>query len=342
MKNKNIFLFLLSIFISFSLLAQEPQIDFSSIEDLSEVRVKNIQRIIDYKKRNSHDYTIAQIEALKIQLEDIAKSTTELTFVPRGTKLIEIKDNSLKYTQEDLHVRAHTLLDFEGFKYLQNKKGEITFKVLKSSTTSTKKVTTLYRGPEQFERIEKAIINDPDDKKLQIQYSVQANIGLRFLGVTKDLLQTSETSANTFGLHSNIYLSKTAPFFIGITTALDSLATTNNTGRVSLKTVGIGPVIKYSEIDSSHHFTLGARSALYSSIDSNDSTISSLNVSETSIEAGYQYEKKDASRYPLLYGVSFKRSWLKAKSEQGTFINPTNTFDNAITFSLGLKGGFLW
>src|SRR5690606_34635718 len=137
----------------------------------------------------------AQVEALTIQLKDIAASPVVYANVPKATLLIGVDDDKVYKTTKDITVKAHTIQDANRFRYLVNKNGEIKYKVYVNNISNIKEITNLYHRPHYFSRIKKVQKVSPFDKRFD--YSLKFNLhgGLTLNQYTNQIVGGTENYA---------------------------------------------------------------------------------------------------------------------------------------------------
>ncbi|MBT4791332.1 MAG: hypothetical protein HON90_07160, partial [Halobacteriovoraceae bacterium] len=293
------------------------KINHQLIKEFSKYRQTNLSDLIKKKQKLAKKkYKFFELEALKIQLKDIAQSPIRTFNIARGTHLIRVSDNKLVYTPKTIKVHGHALLDFYKYRYLVDKKGQLSYKVYYHDTTDIKAITNLHRPPYQFIRLakkEKIIVHDKN-----FGYSLKLNLhtGLSSPEYTKSLLGNPSQFAPLFRLESTVLSNKNFLFNSGLTFMYESISGKFiSNGSYNISSFSLGPSFKYYSFYDKYGLIIQPRFSISSTAayTKNDESYK-VNLSETSLLVGL--EKENTSKNgKFTLGYTFQRKWIRANTK---------------------------
>ncbi len=317
--------------------------DKEIIDQFSKYQDQNIQEIINQAQLNKPKrFSTAQIEALKIQLQDIAQSPVRVEEIPKGAKLIRLKDNKVVYTPKTISVKAHTLLDYNKYRYILNKDGKITYKVLYKNIVSVRQIKNLYRPPQRFKRLEKTQKLSIYDKNLLKSFDLKLHTGLINSHYTQDLLQTKESFTPLLRLEMGLIADTSFILNPGMSFALETFqGNLSNGGSYSLNSVSIGPTFTTKPLINQFSLIVQPRFSLISRVQIKDKGKQyTVNNSETALLLGLEkeYDSKDFKDYS--FGFNWQRKWYKTDTKDIILeTSSVSSYDDSFSLSLGYRFG---
>lgn len=317
----------------------------SILEELSELRIKNIHEILAVKKRDfSVKYSNSDLQALRVQLEDISKSPLFTARILKNTSIYDVKTNKKHYLTKDVNVRVHTLDDYDKFLYIINKSGELAYRVDHNSVVNIEQITDLYHKPHKFTPIKQ-------QKKLKIEddqfkYSMHINFhgGFNFPRYTKEVLVDPQGLSTHLKTEVGLITNHSFLFDYGLTTAYEAVKGDLSDGTYSIKTLSLGPEIKTRPFFYNTKFTLGSRISLISDVLETRSSGSKVHkLSELTLSLGAEREIQFKEIGTLIWGVNFQRKWLRAKVQNEVFnISSSDNYDESIALYIGHQSDWTW
>lgn len=325
-------------------------IDFSVVDELSEVRQKNIVNIVEQQQRKAGKkvrYSTSQIAALKLQLSDISKSPVRKVYIPKGTKLIKVTNDQVYYTNQGFYAKAHTLLDFTRQRYIINEKDELAYRVKYDHITDIKDITTMYREPHQFVRLKRKVKKNNLDKNLKYSLLFNSHFGLNWPEYTEKLLGDPSIFAPTLRLEMGVVSKFKFDYQIGFTGMYESLSgSLDDGGRYSARAFSFGPLIKSKPIWDAYRLVAQLRLSLSSnlSVSRSDSTVD-YDLSENSLLLGLEKETSLGRGYgKFLFGYNVQRKWIKAAASgrNRASVNARTRFDDSFALYIGHRSDWIW
>lgn len=321
--------------------ADFEQKDRDNINVFTIEKRQSINEIVKSAKRDStRNLTPDQVKALKLQLEDIAKSPTRLIQVFKGTRLIRIKDNQIVYTPRTFTARAHTLTDYYKNRYIVNKEGELVYKIFYENTSDIKQITTLYRTPHYFKPLkQKKNLNIIDIKEPVYHFNFKFHTGLNYPEYTQSLLPDPSSFAPVLRLEGNYWLANNFKFDPGFTFSFESISG-NMAGdnKYSIVSYSVGPQIRTKPIwDSDFALYTQVRISLYSNLSyTTTSETQDIELAETALVIGAENNKAKTN---FNYGFNIQRKWIKANTTD-LVAQVSNRVDYDDSFAVFL--GYIW
>jgi hypothetical protein len=322
---------------------REPEI----LDQLSELRKNNINEIITVRKRNNKNkYTNSDIQALRIQLKDIAKSPLFIGRLTRGVYILDLKTQKKKYLTKDINVKVHKLADYDKYLYIINKKGELKYRVYNSSVQNISNISNLNHRPKYFSPVKSVQKVEKFDKNFNYAMNINFHGGFNFPRYTRELL-TDTTGISTQTRVEIGFLTKHDFLldygFSGMYEAAAGSLSANN-GRYTIKTFSLGPVMKTKPLIGNFQFTLASRMSVISDVLETRSTVTRVHkLSEISLSFGMERQIKSAHFGLFTWGANFQRKWLRAKAQNVSFnLSSTDNYDESITLYIGHQSGWTW
>jgi hypothetical protein len=317
------------------------------LDELSELRKRNINEIIQVKKRDiKNKYTSSEMQALRIQLEDIARSPLYVARLNRGTFILDIKTHKKLYLTKDINVKIHKLADYDKYLYIINKKGELRYRVYNSSAQNISDITNLYHKPRFFKPVVSVQKVETFDKNFKYTMNINLHGGFHFPRYTKELLTDTTGISTQTRVELGFLTNHDFIFNYGFTGMYEatagSLSTAN--GLYTIKTFSMGPIIKTKPLIGGFQFSLASRMSIISDVLETRSTVSRVHkLSEISLSLGVEKETKSSEYGSFIWGVNFQRKWLRAKAQNVAFdLSSTDNYDESLTLYVGHQSDWVW
>lgn len=237
---------------SFSALAQDD-LDLSSIRKMEDqlpdydVHQKTTEEInLEYTNRRFLP------PSRPVSQEKIKNSETELGSIKAGAILMRLSDNKPLRVTKPIYTKFYRKEDEQGFKYLINKDGSMTYRIESRFVESIKPELALYEPPLRYTPAPQNITRTEYDRKLSILPEASFYIGQVQGDFMKDLFNDSEAGTGTstqYALH--LATKWKLPIKIGGVFHLEK-AQYNLTagGKVDYSSYSFGPQFKTRDFDS--------------------------------------------------------------------------------------------
>ncbi len=322
-----------------------PRINDKVIEEFTKIREENIEKILKANYPGSEQrFKVAEIESLRVQLKDISKSAIRVNHIPRGKRLIRLTDNKSFYAPKNLTVRAHVLLDYNRYKYIVNKQGNMLYKVHLDDSTYINKVTNLYRAPYKFTRLPKKIKKNYQDK--QFDYSLKGNIhtGLSVPNFTRSYLKEPSGFAPLLRFEFTVMSHSQWLFDSGLTFMYENISgDIAGGGNYNYSSFSLGPTFKSRPFWKNYSLILSPRVAATSRLSYTDSFNSeSLWMSETAMLAGLEKMSKYKKYGKFVWGFNYQRKWLRTNVFSVLESKSQANYDDSFAFYIGHQSDWVW
>lgn len=240
--------FLALLFVS----SVKAQVDLSAVRQLDEQLpdYSNYQQSVEEIdiERQQNKY----LPPKKIVTIEQIKNSPILYGAVRPKSLIRNLESNKNYEVEHLmYVRYYGLEDENGFKYLQNKDGTVTWRIRSHFVEPIKEELALYEPPLRYTPAPTNIVRANFDKKLSIPPELSFYAGLTQGDYMADLFEDSKAKTGTstqYGVH--FFTQWKLPVKVGA--VLHYERTTYNLdggGQVIYSSPSLGPQIKTREFD---------------------------------------------------------------------------------------------
>lgn len=327
---------------------QTEKIDFKLIKEFEQYKKNNVAEILnEIKMQKDHKYNNFELEALKVQLEDISKSDIQLTHIPKGSKLTRLKDGRFVYPSKSMTVRSYTLLDFNKDKYIVDKNGKMTHKIPYQETTDIKDVSNLYRRPHKFIRYKKkSVVSNLNDNFFPLSLHFNLHSGLNIPTYTNDLVG-SKTSITALFRSEITLLSESKLFFnSGPTLMYEAFAgNLENGGTYSINSLSAGPTFKIQNFINELSFLFQPRLSLFSEAKVPRTTTSTdiLKLSETSLLLALETRQNLGPFGIFNIGFNIQKKWINTNTQKANYTISDNTkTDDAIGVYIGHRSDWIW
>lgn len=319
------------------------QIDLTAIKKLDE----ELPNYSDYKQADE-EMDIQRTEGTFhprpiIRFEKIKNSGTELGSLQKGTLIRKIQTNENYQTYKQMFVRFYRQPDENGFKYLVNHDGSVTFRVRSGYVESIKEDLVLYEPPSRFTPAPQ-IIRSEYDKKLSLPPEVTFYAGLVKGDFMVDLFNDSEASRGTstqYGFH--MFTNWALPIKAGGVLHYERTSyNLRDGGKIIYTAPSIGPQFKTKDFDwFSNPLRFQAQFRISPFAKASAETIhgpADIKFNSADFLASVEFPFKNRLGEFVL-GFFLQNQWLNIKSQKSAVeVNATNRTNK--TFGLSLAQVF--
>lgn len=181
------------------------QVDVSAIKKLDE----ELPTFEEYKE-SEEEINIARqdrkfVPPVKvIPLEDIQRSGTQMGSLKPGAPIQNLENDKNYKVAKQIYIRFFNLEDENGFKYIQNKDGTVSWRILSRFVVPIKEELSLYEPPLKYTPAPDNIVRAEYDKKLSIPPEITFLAGLVQGDFMQDLFNDTRARSgisNQYGVH---------------------------------------------------------------------------------------------------------------------------------------------
>lgn len=315
-----------------------------NLKVLREKELESVNQIIN-SKFNNYDQT--QKEVVKIKTEDILKSPLFKGYINKDAVLYNLITRKQEVLTKNSFVKAYSLLDDEGYYYLQNENGTVTYKVRESDLAQISLISNMYEPPKKFVPVikEKKEFN-LKDKSLSISPIFNYHTGRTRPTFLRDLTNDSTHTGTISRFELKTMGNFNFPVNIGLSLLYtDIKANIGATGeKYNLNSLAIGPTISITNIMEDLidiNFIASVHSSIFSQLRETRLTQTlDYTLTQTMILLGVE-KQIDLFIGKAMLGANFQRQWSKASSDEfNADVNSQNNHDDSYALSLGW--GFDW
>ncbi len=184
-------------------------------------------------------------------MDEIKNSGTQMGAVQGGVPFRDLKTNKNFTVSRRMFVRYFNQEDEHGFKYVQNKDGTITWRVLSRYVEPIKEELALYVPPLRYTPAPENIVRAEYDKKLSIPPEVSFYTGVVQGDFMKDLFNDNKAKSglsNQYGLH--FFTQWKLPIKAGGVLHYEKASyRLDNGGQVLYQAPSLGPQFKTKEFE---------------------------------------------------------------------------------------------
>lgn len=309
------------------------------IEDLGKLKREVYEQVIKNKKAR---FKVAYREALKLRIQDILSSDTFYGLIRKGSRLVKLEDDSFYYTTKDIFVQAFKQKDFEGFQYLKNKDGSVSYKALVSNVAHIDRTVNLYEEPIFWKPVNKKDISTDIDKNLSVDLDFEINLGLVSANYLKSISQSNvSASINSYSLKS--YADWNFPISLGAMIEWERLSGQTTRGDLQGDSLFTGFILRTPKFYNDLYCSLVTKVSLISNmteIRNNDNNSHKFSKSSIGLNL-HHYRSTFLGR--LVFGFQFQRQWSISNTPKfAQNINANSAYDDIITLSIGLNQKWLF
>lgn len=325
---------------------KKKYVDFSVLDTIRARHEEDLLKFTEPEYVKKLPYS--QRQAVKVQREDILKSGTYVGTVKRHAILVNVNDNSTQYIPKNIAVKAYRLKDQNGYRYLENRDGTITFKIQASEISNIAETVKMHEKPFEFVReVKEEKIKFYDDHLDSfIQYNFHA--ALSEPEYTKDLVNDESGNYALISRHElAAYARWEFPFQAGVTASYESFdMRLDNQGKARGSFIAMGPAIKTHKlpfINTELHYFMNYQVGILSTLRENRQTGSTdYQFNQNSFLIGVE-QQKDTSFGKFIYGFTFQRRWLKSKNTQYKLdLDTDSAQDDSFGFFIGMGADKKW
>lgn len=228
------------------------QVDLSAIKELDD----ELPNYTDYKQSDEEIEFSRQSRRFRppvrtISLEEIKGSGTQMGAVNVGAPVRELSTNKSYKIHKHMFVRYFNREDEHGFKYIQNKDGTVTWRILSRYVEPIKEEVNLYVPPHRYTPAPDNIVRSEFDKKLNLPPEVAFYSGVVQGDYFKDLFNDNKAKSglsNQYGIH--IFTQWKLPVKAGAVLHYEkSSYRLDNGGQVIYSAPSFGPQFKTREFE---------------------------------------------------------------------------------------------
>lgn len=321
------------------------QMDLSAIKELDE-------ELPNYSENKySDEDVLIRRQARKfrppsriILLEEIKNSGTQMGAIQPGIPVRDLKTNKNFTITKPMFIRFFNQEDEHGFKYIQNKNGTVTWRILSRYVEPIKEEIALYVPPLRYTPAPENITRAEYDKKLSLPPEVSFYAGAVQGDFMKDLFNDNKAKSglsNQYGLH--FFTQWKLPIKAGAVLHYEKASyRLDNGGQVLYQAPSIGPQFKTKEFEifgnpirfqTQFRFSPFARASA-------ETTAGKIIYRFNSADLLTSIERPIKNRFgEFVLGFYFQSQWLNLK-EQSRFVNVNPTNETNKSFGLSLSQVF--
>jgi hypothetical protein len=181
------------------------QEDFESIRKLDESLPTYSEQVISDDEIKFNRETRNFSPPIKIiSMEKILGSGTQMGAISSGSPIRNIESNSNHHVSKLFYVKYFNLEDENGFKYIQNNDGTVSWKILSRYVAPIKEEIALYVPPLRYTPAPKNIVRTEYDYKLSILPELSLYTGVVQGDYMQDLFDDNKARSglsNQYGIH---------------------------------------------------------------------------------------------------------------------------------------------
>lgn len=276
----------------------------------------------------------------KVPLEKILSSGTQYGAISRGSYLRNIDDNKNYSVVQLIYVKVYNLEDEHGFKYIQNKDGKTTHRVLSRFVEPIKEETSLYEPPLRYTPAPLNIVKAEYDEKLTIPPEASVYLGLAQGHYMVDLLNDKKAmsgTSNQYGLH--LFTNWKLPIKAGAVFHYERTSyNLSNGGQAIYSSPSVGPQFKTREFEILGHpirFQTQFRVSPFAKANVKTSA-GETNFKFNSADLLVSIERPIKNRFgEFVLGLYGQSQWLNIKDRPANVrVNATNATNNSYGISI--------
>lgn len=328
---------------------QEKNKEDNILYELNLNKERRVEELIKEKQfvtdNNKTKYSKLELFKLKVKLEDIIQSELVVVEVPRGSKLINLRNDDVEYLTQDLTARVYSKTDADKFLYIIDKKGALRYKVHHSLPARINRVTDLFKEPKSFQRLKKKKKITLYDKDFDYTLRLGIHTGVTNTHFTKKVISDTAQFATLFrsevGAVSNINF----PLQFGFSGYYEAITgDLTDDGKFSTKTFSAGPIIMKPKLLFNYDFIVQPRLSLSSRLnESRSDEIIIHKLNETSLLFSLEKVNKTKAFGNVVLGYNFQRKWIQPKAQSGALdVGTSSRFDDSIAIFIGHRSNWIW
>lgn len=321
------------------------QMDLSAINELDEelpnyTDNKQSDEEIRIQRQSRHFRPPKRI----IGMEEIKNSGTQMGAIQAGVPVRDLVTNKNFTISKPIFARYFNQEDEHGFKYIQNKSGTVTWRILSRFVEPIKEEIALYVPPLRYTPAPDNIIRAEYDKKLNLSPEVSFYAGVVQGDFMKDLFNDNKAKSglsNQYGLH--FFTQWKLPIKAGAVVHFEKASyRLDNGGQVLYQAPSIGPQFKTKEFEFFGHpirFQTQFRFSPFARA-SADTVAGKVDYDFNSSDLLVSAERPIKNRFgEFVLGFYFQSQWLNLKNQTGS-VNVKATNETNKSFGLSLAQVF--
>lgn len=321
------------------------QMDLSAINELDE----ELPNYTDNKQSDEEIRIQRQSRRFRppkriIGMEEIKNSGTQMGAIQAGVPVRDLKTNKNFTISKPIFVRYFNQEDEHGFKYIQNKSGTVSWRILSRYVEPIKEEIALYVPPLRYTPAPDNIIRAEYDKKLNLPPEVSFYAGVVQGDFMKDLFNDNKAKSglsNQYGLH--FFTQWKLPIKAGAVVHYEKASyRLDNGGQVLYQAPSLGPQFKTKEFEifgqpirfqTQFRFSPFARASA-------DTVAGKIIYRFNSADLLTSVERPVKNRFgEFILGFYIQSQWLNLKN-QSRFVNVNPTNETNKSFGLSLAQVF--
>lgn len=315
------------------------QVDLSAIQELDE-ELPNYQ---DYKQSDEEIEIQRQNRKHRppkriISQGEIEQSGTQYGAVRAGTKVYDVKSGKSFRISKLIYVEYYNLEDENGFKYIQNKDGYVTWKLPSEYVEPIKEEINLYVPPHRYTPAPENIVRSEFDKKLSLPPEVSFLTGVVQGDFMKDLFNDNKAKSglsNQYGIH--LFTDWKLPVKAGAVLHYEKASyRLDNGGQVIYSAPSIGPQFKTRDYEIfGNPLRLQAQFRVSPLARARAETLNGVvNVKFNSADLLVSIERPIENRFgQFVLGLYSQTQWLNLREQPAVSVKATNETNKSIGIS---------
>lgn len=186
-----------------------------------------------------------------VSIEEIIKSEVQYGALKKDSPIRHIDTNQIQKNAEMKYVKYFSVEDEKGFKYLQNKDGSVTWKVLSRFIDPLKNDLMMYVPPDKYKPAPKNLAKTVYDHKLKVRPEFGFYAGVVQGDYMKDLFEDEKAlvgASNQYGIQ--LFTNWDLPIKAGVAIHYEKASyRLQGGGQVLYSSTSIGPQIKTKDFD---------------------------------------------------------------------------------------------
>lgn len=312
----------------------QTEVELKAIQDLNE-------DLPTFSEQRSSEETTVDRRSGKylppkqiVSMEKILASGTQMGAVTNGVPVRNLQENKDYILSRRTFVRYFNLEDENGFKYIQNKNGTVTWRILSNYVEPIKEELAMYEPPLKYTPAPDNIVRAEYDKKLSIPPEVSFYAGAAQGDYMADLFNDSEASSGVttqYGLH--FFTQWKLPIKAGA--VLHYEQTSYNGGKIKYSSPSIGPQFKTKDFEilgQPLRFQTQFRVSSLAKVLAEGNVTYKFNSADllSSVERPFKNSLGE-----FVVGVFYQAQWLNLKDQSGTVhLKASNETNKSIGLSL--------
>ena len=272
-----------------------------------------------------------------ISLEEIKNSGTQLGSINSGVPIRNLQDNKNYTITKQMFVRYFNYEDEHGFKYIQNKDGTVTWRILSRFVEPIKEEVSLYVPPLKYTPAPTNIVRAEYDRKLTIRPEATFLVGIVKSSFMSDLFNDNKAGSgmsNQYGLH--FFTDWKLPIRAGAVFHYEKATFRLSSGQeVIYSSPSFGPQFKTKEFglwENPVRFQMQFRVSPFARVSAGDQSYK-FNSADVLMSLERPYENRLGQ---FVLGLYFQSQWLNLKDQENAVsVEASNKTNNSFGLTLG-------